>query len=283
MTTTAQHPAIAPTPRTPTEPSPDLLDYRLVHRAMAVDLDRLADAAAEMASHPDEARLRALRRYLDAVSTEIDSHHRIEDEHVWPHLAALVGDDAVFDQMVADHDSLATQLSALHDLARTGAVAHLAAGLRHLADDLARHIADEEGDLFPMIEAVVTVQDYKRLQRAFRSNLRLRLLPFVVPWVVSHATGAERAAVLADAGLPMRVVHRLFASSFRRREAALFRRPSPSSGDRRTVRRGCRFARMHTASSDAPVAASAVDRSAGARGRPSPTPAVDPERTVERS
>ena len=73
-------------PRTPGEPVPDLRDYRVVHRAMTVDLQRLAIAAADLVDRPDRARMAALRYYLRVVSAEIESHHHVEDEDVWPFL-----------------------------------------------------------------------------------------------------------------------------------------------------------------------------------------------------
>jgi hypothetical protein len=46
-----------------------------------------------------------------------------------------------------------------------------------------------------------------------------------VPWVLRRATPAERATWIADAGLPLLVVNRLFARRFRAREELLFGRP----------------------------------------------------------
>src|SRR5688500_12011458 len=74
------------------EPAPDPTDCRVVRRAMTADLRRLADAAAELVERPDAERLALLRRYLDAVSGEIESHHHVEDEHVWPVLESLAGE-----------------------------------------------------------------------------------------------------------------------------------------------------------------------------------------------
>ena len=59
------------------EPAPDLTDYRVVHRAMAIDLARLTRAAAELAERHDPARMAALRYYLRAVFGEIASHHHV--------------------------------------------------------------------------------------------------------------------------------------------------------------------------------------------------------------
>ena len=49
----------------------------------------------------------------------------------------------------------------------------------------------------------------------------------LVPWVIRHATPAERPALLADAGWPLRVLNRLFETRFRAREELLFAGASP--------------------------------------------------------
>ena len=66
------------------------------------------------------------------------------------------------------------------------------------------------------------MHDYRRIQQRFRSNLPVRQLPFVVPWVVSHATPEERPALLASAGLPLRLVLALVERRFRARQQRLF-------------------------------------------------------------
>jgi hemerythrin-like domain-containing protein len=208
------------------DPVPDLTDYRVVHRAMTTDLDRLATAAAELVDRPDPARMAAFRHYLRGVSHEIGSHHRVEDDDVWPFLEAVAGDRTALVPLTEDHERLDPLLYRADELAvRDRAAPELAAVLREVADLLARHIADEERDVFPIIVDRVGVADYQRLQARFRSNLRPAMLPFVVPWVLRHATPAERSTLIADAGLPLRLVNRLFARRFRAREELLFGRP----------------------------------------------------------
>jgi hypothetical protein len=88
------------------EPAPDLTDYRVVHRAMAIDLARLTRAAAELAERHDPARMAALRYYLRAVFGEIASHHHVEDEQVWPLLVSVAGDRIALVPLTDDHDRL---------------------------------------------------------------------------------------------------------------------------------------------------------------------------------
>lgn len=227
---------------------PDLLDYRLVHRAMTVDFERLATAAEELASRPDRARRAELRRYLGAVTGEVVSHHHVEDAHVWPALQELAGDDVALAPLTADHERLDPLLQLANELARADDPGpQLAATLGEVAHLLARHITDEEHDLFPVIEARMGVDDYQELQRRFRANLRLRLLPFVVPWAVSHATAEERRAVLAGAPWPLRVLLALFEPRFRRRQQRLFRTGGLSRRDRARVELMRRITTMHRA------------------------------------
>lgn len=205
------------------EPAPDLTDYRVVHRAMTVDLRRLADAAAELVERPDAERLALLRRYLDAVSGEIESHHHVEDEHVWPVLESLAGERTALVPLTEDHDRLDPLLARVAELAgQDRATPELVAVLREIADLLVRHIADEERDIFPIISDCLRVEDYQALQKRFRDNLRPRLLPFLAPWAVRHATPDERAVMVAEAGLLLRVLLALFERRFRADEARLF-------------------------------------------------------------
>jgi len=210
-------------PRTPGEPAPDLRDYRVVHRAMTVDLQRLAVAAADLVDRPDRARMAALRYYLRVVSAEIESHHHVEDEDVWPFLEAVAGDRTALVPLTEDHEQLDPLLHRANELAaREVADPELVGVLREVADLLTRHVAAEERDVFPIITERVRVADYERLQKRFQGNLKPSLLPFLVPWVLRHASPEDRAALLAEAGWPMRVLNRLFEPRFRAREELLF-------------------------------------------------------------
>jgi hypothetical protein len=208
---------------------------------MTVDFARLATVATELAAHPDPARMAALRRYLEAMSAEVASHHHVEDADVWPILVAVGATRPALEQLTDDHERLDPLLHRAGQLAAAdGASSELADTLGDVADLLAQHVADEERHIFARIEQHVSVHDYRRIQQRFRSNLPVRQLPFVVPWVVSHATPEERPALLASAGLPLRLVLALVERRFRARQQRLFdpatsasrRTPKKSDGDR---------------------------------------------------
>lgn len=218
--TPAPQPATA---RRPGEPAPDLLDYRVVHRAMTTDTARLAAVGEELVRCPDRRRLRLLRRHLRGITAEIVNHHRVEDADVWPFLEAIAGDRTSLVALTEDHERLDPLLDRAGALATADtATPELAATLHEVADLLARHVADEERDVFPIIVDRVRVEDYARLQERFRGTLGLRVLTFVVPWVISHADPAERRALLAEAPPPLRAVLALTERGFRARTDRLF-------------------------------------------------------------
>ena len=224
------------TPRGPDDPEPDLCDYRVVHRAMTRDLARLAAVADDLAGSPDPPRLRLLQWYLRGVSAEIVNHHRVEDDDVWPLLEAVAADRTALVALTEDHERLDPLLARAGELAAADtATPELAGTLHELADLLARHVGDEERDVFPIITERVRVEDYARLQERFRGTLGLRVLTFVVPWVVGHATPAERAALLAAAPSLLRVLLAVTERRFRARAALLFG-TGLSPADQRTVR-----------------------------------------------
>lgn len=209
------------------EPTPDLTDYLIVHRAMTTDLRRIADTVATEGPGISGPRAAALRDYLAGISAEIVSHHRVEDHAVWPFLAAVVDEPTNLGGLTADHEALHPLLDTAQELAARLPVDASVAGqlgrtLQALSAVLDEHVADEERHVFPMIRRYVRVADYQRLQAKFRGNLSLAALRFVVPWVVSHATPEERGRLLAEAGLPMRLVLRLFERGFHRQRALVF-------------------------------------------------------------
>ncbi|HEX2577551.1 MAG TPA: nitroreductase/quinone reductase family protein [Aquihabitans sp.] len=239
-TITPDHLVLDVAPRAPGEPAPDLTDYRLVHRAMTVDFDRLATAAAQLVERPDPKRSALLRHYLERVVGEVHSHHQVEDDDVWPMLRAVARDRPDLGGLTEDHQRLDPLLEHAVGLARAeGGGEELVAVLRETADLLAGHIADEEREIFPLFEERLRLEDYEQLQRRFQANLDVRLLPFIVPWAISHASPEERATVLASAPRLMHVMLVLFERRFRTRQQRLFGpsdRSTLSKLDRRRIR-----------------------------------------------
>ena len=69
--------------------APDLTGYRTVHLALRGGADLLASVAADIpASH--RARVAAFRRYWTGYAREVLTHHRTEDDIMFPALVSRV-------------------------------------------------------------------------------------------------------------------------------------------------------------------------------------------------
>lgn len=149
----------------------ELLGIRLMHRAMRTDLHRLATTAAELARDdcPSLRRITALSDYLLLLATSIDTHHRIEDDELWPLLHTAVGPHIDLSELADDHAALESLLEELtadaHDLKAggSGALTRVSGTLAQLRDMLDEHIDDEERTVFPLITGHVSSAQWSRV------------------------------------------------------------------------------------------------------------------------
>jgi iron-sulfur cluster repair protein YtfE (RIC family) len=221
-------------PRCADEPVPDLTKHALLHRAMTVDMRRLAETAGQIALRPHRIaprRVAALRDYLAGVIAEIRSHHQLEDNAAWPMVRAAAGPQATaLAALTEGHRQLDPLLDAATELASRLALSPadrmiaigLTATLRELSELLNRHVADEEREVFPLIRAHVRIEDHAWLQQQFRRNLSVRTVPFMMPWAVHHATEEELPQILAAAEWPLRLQLRISWRRFATRERLVF-------------------------------------------------------------
>ncbi|MGY1632253.1 hemerythrin domain-containing protein [Geodermatophilus sp. SYSU D01186] len=215
-------------PRTDGDPVPDVLGMRLAHRAMLRDARRLTDVAQRLAAEPttDGKRADAVARYVRDFADSVHHHHSVEDEVLWPVLAASAGPHVDLTELSDDHAALDPALHRLRDTAdafraRPGedTATALAVELAELRDTLTEHIGDEEASVFPVIEKYLSVADWAAVEARIRKRAKLS---FEAPRALAVATDAERAAIEADGGLALKVVLALVVPTFRRRERAVF-------------------------------------------------------------
>ncbi len=205
-----------------------------MHYAFRRDLDDLVAAAA--ATPPTDAGTwRSLASYWEFFADMLHHHHTAEDDHYWPVLAAAVterGDDADRALVSAMGDEHARIGSAL---ARCGA-GFAAVASQPSADriddvigalDAARtvvldHMAHEETETLPLVQRVLYVDEYARVERAIGRSYPVAAVVRLVPWALYGLDGEVRAEVWSRAELPQRVLYRLGRTRFARRHAAAF-------------------------------------------------------------
>ncbi|MGY1823294.1 hemerythrin domain-containing protein [Geodermatophilus sp. SYSU D00079] len=214
-------------PRTDTDPVPDVMGMRLAHRAMLRDAHRLTDLAERLAAGtPDDRRADAVARYVRDFADSVHHHHSVEDEVLWPVIAASAGPHVDLTELSDDHAALDPALHRLRDTAdafraRPGedTATALAVELAELRDTLTEHIGDEEASVFPVIEKYLSVADWAAVEARIRKRAKLS---FEAPRVLAVATDSERAAIEADGGLALRLLLAVLLPPFRRRERAVF-------------------------------------------------------------
>ena len=200
--------------------TPDLRIGYLEHRSMRADAARLTELVGA-AQPADLGRLRALADWYARYEAAIHDHHHAEEAVIYP---ALLERDPSFaeadGQLEAQHQVLADRLQvareSLSGLAgATGGsrweqeqqeAVKAALVLKIIVDT---HTGDEEAVAFPRYSAQFTAAEYAGLNKAAFKLVGMRSFIFAGPWVLDHASPDERAELLGEQPLLLRVIYRL--------------------------------------------------------------------------
>lgn len=187
----------------------------VMHHAFRRDLVMFAEAsAATPADDRDTWSALALRW---AVFSEILHHHHSgEDAGLWPWLTRAADDEeqATLEAMEAEHAQIDPILTACaeafekvtttHDPALA---AHLAERLAAARDSLLAHMAHEETEAMALVQRYMTQQDWQEVvEQNFDKGMDPRLLLRAVPWIAHELPRDVIDVLLAEAGLPMKLV-----------------------------------------------------------------------------
>ena len=211
-------------PRRETEPVVDLTAVTVMHRAQRTDTRRLVDAVSALAGGQacDARRVVALQEYLSGIGHCLQNSRRITRDVLVPLLLELGADDGGLSGRQRHDDALVTLLShtqALLSELHSEPRGHRSPGtVRQTMDALAAvveaAVADDQRILVPLVRRHLTPESLHWVQAQCHRSLRPQLLPFIVPWLVSHATESERQAICSQAPLPVGAILKTFGSSF---------------------------------------------------------------------
>jgi Hemerythrin HHE cation binding domain len=194
-----------------TDARPETIDFTMMyvtHDALRRDLGRLTSAAAA-----GTARSPAVRAGWENFKAQLHLHHTVEDDDLWPRLYTAVADrpDAValLQEMEAEHAVLDPLLAAVDD-ALTGRLNQpLDPRLQELAGALDAHLTHEEDRALPLIQSVLTLEDWRGFAKAMARAQGVKGAAVYVPWIVDGASAAERKRFFAALPGPVRVINRL--------------------------------------------------------------------------
>jgi hemerythrin-like domain-containing protein len=203
-----------------TDQWPDLRPSYLEHRAMRVDAARMTELVA--AAQPADAdRLTGIVAWYTRYERAIHDHHAAEEAVVYPALLKRDPSFAAADaELEEQHRVLADRLTvareSLHGLAaasggpswereRDDAVT----AARALHEIVTTHLDHEEDVAFSRYRRAFTATEFAALGATAWKLVGARAVVFAGPWVLDHAGSAERAQLLADQPLLLRVLYRL--------------------------------------------------------------------------
>lgn len=229
MTATEFH--IAPIDALGAEIVPDLTTYRQVHRAMRIADDQLVAALTDLTAG-DRRRAAALHHWFNGYGGELRTHHKIEDELIFPALAARVPEYAEYSTGLADDHH---QLDHLIDTI-SAALAHLASGSREwapahgaalsaaidLRDLLIEHLGIEDSDVLPLIERNFSVDEFTAIEEKLKKYMTLRQAFFTVPWWMATVEPHVAAKSYDEAPFLLKVIYAATRGRFERRTALAF-------------------------------------------------------------
>ena len=207
----------------------------VMHHALRRDLAAFV-AAVPATPVPDAATWAALARRWQRFADVLHHHHTAEDEAYWPVLQRAVtargtaDDRAEVAAMAQEHAGIDPSLVACRTAmaamvehpceAHRNAVAVRVTALRELLEE---HLGHEEGVVLPMIQRVMTAEEFAQAEAGVATYYPRRDAWFLVPWALHGLPPHAAARMLAIAGPAYGVVHRLARAGFARREQAAFR------------------------------------------------------------
>ncbi|GAB2478546.1 hemerythrin domain-containing protein [Jatrophihabitans fulvus] len=209
----------------------DLTVMYVMHFGFRDDLDRFVDAARHTPVD-DRAAWGRLERRWQVFADVLHNHHHGEDTHLWPRLRERADADelAVLAAMEDEHSRIDPLLASCADgfthLAghadenvRTALVVRLTA----TRDALGRHLAHEETDALPLLQRVLSVEEWHEIdERGFKKDLTLRQVLRIVPWAGHRLDPETQAVALRQAGAAFRLVWRLTRRRWARDERQAF-------------------------------------------------------------
>jgi hemerythrin-like domain-containing protein len=204
----------------------------LMHHAFRRDLIAFESAVRRTPAREVET-WRALAARWGRFAEVLHHHHAVEDASIWPLLLSEIHDDAdraVLRDMQAEHGQVDPALAATTDAfaamtedpneERRAALEAQVAAVREL---LHEHLAHEEREALPLLQRTLSAEQFAATEKAAEKGYPVRLLPFLVPWVMEGVPDQVARSFLREAGRVYSVLLTVTRPRFHRAERRAFR------------------------------------------------------------
>ena len=206
----------------------------LMHHAFRRDLTRFRDAV-RLTPLEDRHTWRALAARWVRLAEVLHHHHTVEDDHMWPLVRRRVdersdpGGREVLESMAAEHELLDPALEAcgrgLEAMAaapsedrRNALDVHVSTTRTLLLD----HLRHEETEALPLLQRMLTVEDYAVAEEAAQKGYPVRMTVFLVPWVADGVPPDIVRHTLGKAGPAYQLLLQLCRPFYARAERLAF-------------------------------------------------------------
>lgn len=207
----------------------------VMHHAFRRDLAALT-AAVRATPVAEHRTWRLLAGRHARFAWALHHHHTAEDEHYWPVLRRAAGQRGTADDLAAltdnsaEHAEMDPRLdacgAAFEAMAEHPCETHrnlLAVQLATLGELLLGHMREEEHEVLPLVQRVMSAAEFAAVEAAIARSYPLKDAPFLVAWAMHELPEDGRERMFAVAGAPYRVLHALTRRRFARGEARTFR------------------------------------------------------------
>ena len=207
----------------------------VMHHAFRCDLARF-ESAVRRTPPEDVGTWRLLQDRWHRVGRVLHHHHRIEDEAFWPvlmHHADEQGDTEArrtLLDMETEHAAIDPALtaceSAFADMVDHPCDEHRSAleeRVTTVRAGLLEHLRHEETDALVMVQRTMTPEEFDATEKAAQRGYPMRMMAFLLPWVMSGVPDEPKQRVLDDAGPVYGLLLRLFEGRYRKVDERVWR------------------------------------------------------------
>jgi len=177
-----------------------------MHDALRRELAQVGRIARLRDDHPG-ALLRAALGW-ELFKKFLVVHHQSEDDALWPALRARVAEKpdrvALADALEAEHAVIEPLLTAIDAAAADPAYGCQWFGdiIDELVTKLTAHLAHEESDGLPLIDASLTPQEWQHFAQVHTERIRSDA-PMYMPWLLNEASPQTSDAILSKFPPPL--------------------------------------------------------------------------------
>lgn len=177
--------------------------FALIHLAMRRDARRLVTAAPTL----PPARFDRVLGWWNQVRDVIVWHHRTEDDVLWPELRRRVpGFEANEKVMNHDHVALDQAIETVAAALRSNDQDALVSAANWFDALIREHLQLEEALVFPVFRENLSVEEYASIERRVLAQIPMRVMAFLLPWMLDEVDTKTAARVTATMPPPVRLL-----------------------------------------------------------------------------